>query len=403
MKFFVNIKELSISIFLFIYRIWQGIKAKRIRQKDRIKVLFVVSDIGLWKTENLYLEMLNHPRFTPLLLALENKKDQKSQEKVELYFTQKGYMFLRLEGSDNIQNKIAPDIIFYQQPYPGFIDDKYFMKKNLSSLICHVNYGFRSIIDPLFINMVYQLLPWQLYSENELCTSELSSIMMNKGVNLVTTGLPIMDELLTSKECLDDPWPSHPNKARIIYAPHHTVRDEDFMAMGTCTTYGDFILKMAEKYVDNTQWVFKPHPFLKERLINVWGKERADAYYRKWEDLPNAQIADGRYLELFKHSDAMIHDCGSFTLEYLYTGKPVMFLYDQRGRKSSLKINKVTREAQKVHYTGLSEEDIENFILMVISKNDPMSSFRNCFVEHYLLPPSGNTACQNIINKILNE
>ena len=60
----------------------------------------------------------------------------------------------------------------------------------------------------------------------------------------------------------------------------------------------------------------------------------------------NAQMVDGRYIEVFKHSDAMIHDCGSFSLEYFYAHKPMMFLYENKGRKDKVHINDVTKEAK---------------------------------------------------------
>ena len=46
----------------------------------------------------------------------------------------------------------------------------------------------------------------------------------------------------------------------------------------------------------------------------------------EWESLSNAQLETGKYVDLFMTSDAMIHDCGSFTIEYHYTLKPVMYL-----------------------------------------------------------------------------
>ena len=39
-------------------------------------------------------------------------------------------------------------------------------------------------------------------------------------------------------------------------------------------------------------------------------KEKTDKYYRSWEKAENSNIERGKYLGLFLHSDAMIHDCG---------------------------------------------------------------------------------------------
>lgn len=61
-------------------------------------------------------------------------------------------------------------------------------------------------------------------------------------------------------------------------------------------------------------------------LIPYGEKRKTDRYYSEWESLSNAQLETGKYVDLFMTSDAMIHDCGSFTIEYHYTLKPVMYL-----------------------------------------------------------------------------
>jgi DivIVA domain-containing protein len=63
--------------------------------------------------------------------------------------------------------------------------------------------------------------------------------------------------------------------------------------------------EFAEKYADRIQWAFKPHPLLRDTLYQHpdWGKERTDAYYGRWESMPNTQLETGAYVELFKQSD----------------------------------------------------------------------------------------------------
>lgn len=114
-------------------------------------------------------------------------------------------------------------------------------------------------------------------------------------------------------------------------------------------------------------------------------------------------MVDGRYIEVFKHSDAMIHDCGSFSLEYFYAHKPMMFLYENKGRKDKVHINDVTKEAKSLHYRGDNEQAIEQFIVDVINGIDPMKEQREEFFAKNLTPKGGKSACQNIIDAILGE
>ena len=104
---------------------------------------------------------------------------------------------------------------------------------------------------------------------------------------------------------------------------------------------------------------------------------------------------------LFKYSDAMIHDCGSFKIEYLYANNPVMFLYKDEPPYDYT--NWQTQKALLLHYRGQNKSDIESFIINVINGVDPLMEEREDFLNRYLTPPHGKTACENIINAILGE
>lgn len=150
---------------------------------------------------------------------------------------------------------------------------------------------------------------------------------------------------------------------------------------------------------NDIQIVFKPHPLLLTKLYNIWGKEKTDHYYSQWEKGDNTQIALGDYVPLFLYSDAMIHDCGSFTVEYLYTKKPVMYLVKDEHHADDL--NEFGKKAFDLHYKGRCVEDVENFIKDVIAGRDEKKNEREIFYQDYLLPPDGNTASDNIIKAIL--
>ena len=66
------------------------------RQKPKIKMLFVISEISIWKTESLYCEMLKHPRFEPILgvgLIAADKPSESIRKFTTLldYISQKKY------------------------------------------------------------------------------------------------------------------------------------------------------------------------------------------------------------------------------------------------------------------------------------------------------------------------
>ena len=144
------------------------------------------------------------------------------------------------------------------------------------------------------------------------------------------------------------------------------------------------MLETARKYKDKVQFVFKPHPMLKDKLYKneSWGPEKTDAYYDAWNTMPNTRLADGNYVDLFITSDAMIHDCSAFTAEYLYVNKPVMYVTEKERIES---FNSFANECFQVHYHGSSIRDIETFIDNVINGKDPLLKERTALVKEKLL------------------
>lgn len=376
-------------------------KVRRIRSKETIKVLFVINELGSWKTENLYNKMLQHPRFKPVLLLVEEKSAPYAFNLFKDYLKKNNYLFFTSENNEKINSLFKSDIIFYQKPYTGIIEDKYFFYYHLDSLFCYVAYCFRNRCNPELRNIQLYDFVWQIYADNNTIIEEFSHILRSKAKNMVNTGLSFMDDLLLPKTSYNDPWKKvDGNCKRIIFAPHHTIFS-DLYTYATFFEYCDFMLELVNKYKDSVQWAFKPHPLLKAKLYKVWGAEKTDVYYSKWEKFDNTQIAEGEYMGLFKYSDALIHDCGSFKLEYLYTGNPVLYL-----SKSDQEFdypNWQTQESLRLHYRASTKDDIEKFVKNVINGVDSLKQDREGFVKNVLTPPNGKTACQNIINAILGE
>lgn len=382
------------------YKLSIPFKVSKMRKKEHIDVLFVLSEVSMWKTENLYLKMLSHPRLTPHLLAVGDCIKPDSYMEVMDYCRSKGYPCGILNKGESIQSKYSPDIIFYQQAYEGYIDDSLFYNSNRDSLFCFVNYCFRNTLNEKTVNLYLLNIAWKVFSENDTCTKEVSRFMRNHGVNLYNTGLPIMDIFTQPKENFPNRWKENSiGRKRIIYSPHHSILPEDRLAWGSILEYGDFILQLARKYKKETQWIFKPHPFLKAKLFTVWGVERTEAYYNSWNTMENTQMVDGDYIDIFKHSDAMIHDCGSFMIEYIYSHNPVMYLFSSRPQKD-VDINKMSAEALKLHYSAHSALDIENFLQNVIEGKDVLREDRETYYKTELKPKT-NSACDNIIKEII--
>lgn len=385
------------------YHLWLSYRIWRIRKKKKIRFAFLVQELSQWKTESLYKAMLDHPRFAPVLCVSPSLAYPGAEDVLMKYCKEKGYDYFFLDPGKTIAKQIDVDIVVPEKPYPNQMHFLHQVDNNRNIPYVVIPYYLSTIIEEWIVNKRVNLLCWKQFVDNESCRRAWSKIHRLKGKTYLVTGLPVMDELLTPKEDLMDVWPERDGKKRIIYAPHHTVADLHVKGIGYSTflDYCEFMLEMRDKYRDKVYFVFKPHPSLRNKLYEYWGAEKTEAYYSRWENPGVSHIEEGKYLSLFKHSDAMIHDCGSFTIEYLYTGLPVMYLV--RGESHTDNMIPYAKEAFDLHYKGFTRGNIEQFIKDVIAGKDPRAEERRVFYENNLLPPHGKTACENIINAILGQ
>ena len=400
-RFIQWFKDLPDTIFWQLYdhaimpaRVW------RLRHKKSISVVFAVSNLASWKTERLYRQMVKHPRFSPMLAIVIQPSDD-SRAELRQYFREQGYPFRELAEDETICRTLSPDIIFFQHPYEHYYVPAHSFERNRNALFCYVIYSMRSSTEWWATDIPLIGHCWQVYYENSLNLETYRRLNKNHAANGLATGLPVMDELLTPAQQVADPWKPSAGKKRIIYAPHHTITDVDWMQLSTCLTLGPIMLELAEKYSDRVQWAFKPHPWLRGKLETIWGKEATDRYFDRWSRVEWSQFESGTYLGLLKHSDAMIHDCGSFTMEYLFTGKPVMYLL-RPGGDYSTGLNEMHRRAFALHYHATSRADIEQFINDVLTGTDPLKEGREHYLQTYLIPPATGCATTNIISALLS-
>lgn len=399
---------------LLNYRLKIDKIVKQVRSKEKINVLFVLGDLSLWKTEGLYQAMSHNDRFAPIIGTTLIVKDIPSESirkynALLKYLKEKKYTFIEI-CSENIQ-KNKPDIVFYQQPYDDFLTPGIFFERMAANevLICDVHYSMRTLAvkkkNKWVIDQWLYRYCWQMYVENSL-TAKLGKLSMLRGANIVVTGIPVQDEFTKDANLFNNPWKEqHFEKKKIIFAPHHTIAQKSRLLNLSCfLEVCDFMQELCKKYENQVQFAFKPHPFLKTKLIDFWGEKKTQLYYDTWATMPNSQLEEGPYMDLFKHSDAMIHDCDSFTIEYCFMKKPVMFLSNPTAiseRRNDL--NEFGQKAFDLHTKGLLKEEVEAFILNVINGVDDLKKEREDFFFDYLVPPNGRTASENIIRAITGD
>lgn len=391
-------------------------KIRTIRCKAKIKVAFFLIHESVWKYEYLYNLFSKDIRFEPVIVICPytvygEEEMLKDMIKAYKYCLEQGYRVIKSYNEElkewiDIKNIFSPDIIFFTNPHK-LTKDEYYITNNLNSLTCYAPYGVtHTHLNEMQYDLPFHNLLWKYFVETELHRKMAFEYSTCKGNNTVVTGYPGIDPLFFNKTPIDDPWKNKDRKLkRIIWAPHHTIdEDKAFLSYSNFINLSDVFLNIATANHDKVQIAFKPHPLLKKKLYGEksWGKERTDIYYSKWENLPNGQLNESDYINLFQTSDAMILDSGSFLNEYLCVNKPSLYLV--RDENLTCRYNEFGKMAFAQHYHGKDEHDILNFINdIVIAGKDNLKNSRENFVEKYLLPPNNVSASQNIYEYLLKQ
>ena len=385
--------------------------AHRLRDKEHIEVAFFLTIPGMWKSDYLFQALQAHPRFHPYVViypyswfkGFSKSEVDATVERTRRFVEEKGFEYVipydtQHDRWEDVKKTKNPDIVVFTTPYKDF-PPQYFVYHYRDKLTCYVPYGFSSLnMKGVNYDLIFHNLVGLHFVESELHRQLAETYSRNKAANVAVTGYPGTEVFLRKDYHPRNVWKPQPTqKKKVIWAPHHTI--DSTLELSTFLLRCDDMLALAEKYRDGIQFTFKPHQLLKFKLQQLWGEKKTADYYNRWATMENTQLEESSYVDLFLTSDAMIHDCGSFTTEYLFTGKPVMYLtHDERFAE---RFNPFGIKAFECHYRGSDMERIEHFLSdVVLAGNDPMRSQREAFFRQYLQPVDGMMPSERIIYEI---
>lgn len=258
------------------------------------------------------------------------------------------------------------DIIYYANPYDGMAHEYHKIsyactKKNV--LPVYVSYGY-DVGKYTTLNRLtgHELnYVWKLFADTTYTYDDYKRYQIIKGENVVLAGYSKMDSF-----CQGDQ--ENKKRKKILISPHHTISTK-VLPLSNFLEYSDLILRLPDIFPD-VDFVFRPHPLLFTTLENTgnWTNNQVEEYLSELKRKGVEYSSGGDYLKVFSECDAIINDCGSFTVEWLYTGKPGCFVYNNRLRPKQL--TTLMNKAIEEYDIARSEQDILGFIRKVISESD---------------------------------
>lgn len=389
---------------------------KKNAQNKPINVLFVCHEPSLWNMfESIYAAMENDSKFLPLVVALPYKhgtlpegqyKDAGMLEYCEARKIKvvRGY---NKEKDEWLQpSTLEPDYVFFQTPYSVFPQCWLVKQISMMARICYIPYAtclFRGEVEETlhpasFFQHTRFIFKESIFSR-DLFIKNFRSQGWLKEDNVILSGHPKLDYLTNNNQTKNGSWKRGFQKdiKRIIWTPRWNTSE------GNCHffDYKDFFVSFCKENQD-VDFIFRPHPLCLQNFLNTGELSQKDLSLLEMQYAQSLNMIldkSAEYRDTFLTSDILVSDISSMLLEYLGTGKPIIYTH---------RINVFNDLGMKLSeglYWVNNVMELKKTIDMLISGNDPLLIKRKQLMSEILYMPNGGSglAIKDVIKTDFNQ
>ncbi len=356
--------------------------------RARLRVGFIVCTSAKWGLDSVVAALRDRPEvacgFYPTLSDVDLRRSPAQRRanyaRERAFFAARAPILADLydTGRDAMMpaEAIDCDIAFIQQPW-GMQD----LSRRLAGRVrtAYVHYGMPVIANDRMQSGLPDFHPflWRYFAATEPHAARIRAGGMVREAALRVTGHPKFDIYHSPAPARDAValWPhaSETGRMRVIYAPHHGL-GPGTLQLGTFAWSGPAMLDLARRHSE-VDFIFRPHPNLGLELARS-GVMRADqwqSWLQSWQEGPNTALSlDGGYFDMFRTSDLLITDSGSFLAEYLPTNRPLLRLV----RDEATPLNDFGQRLAAGFYTARDPAQMEALFHQIAQGHDPLAPAR---------------------------
>ena len=381
----------------------------QLQSNEAIRIVFIVQHPSVWsswrsvwvaatKGQRFISKVVLTPFIHPISSAAVTYDDMKKcliDEKVP---------FCTAEFFD--VNSFKPHVTFVQNPYeytrPANI--RIDQLKKAGSRIAYIPYGLEIgggawNIAAQFDSPVHRSA-WRIFARSERHKAMFGKYCHVGNDHVFVVGHPKFDTM-NVRHCSCMPvglTKKIADRKVLLWTPHFSVGEPP--TWSTYNLYGDFILSEMHRRQDLFMLI-RPHPMFFQAMQQnkVWGPDGETCFRKMVYESDNLWLdVNPDYHDAFSVSDALITDVGSFLLEYLPTGKPILYLHHPNG----LGMND-DRDLVQYLYSASGPIEIEAFMKMFALGDDHRKKEREGALSKFLHGLDSNIGehiCQHIYSSI---
>ena len=371
----------------------------RLREKkkhgEKIHVVFVCHRPQVWPSLKTVCEAFRQdPLFRVTVVAIPTKKcfpdtgfslNEYEGTGAEAFWSGKGCVNGYDYGSGEWLDlkSVAPDYVFFQQPYNVMRPDQYSsLLVSRYAKICYVAYGYEmmrgdviegSHPDDFFQNVTYY------FSQDKYNQDFMADYLErkdNRFTRSILTGYPKFDTVETIRK------PCDTGTLKAVWCPRW-CEDE-----GNSNFY-EYGHGLADFFADsdNAELLFRPHPQMRinMRADDARKEQRLAEMMAHIAGSRHCRIDDGEnYADSFEWSDCMIADMTSLMGDYFLTGKPIIYCHKVDC------FSEAGRHLAEGFYWVRNLDELKQTLAMLANGDDPLFEKRQAIIrEHYFLPEGG--------------
>lgn len=384
---------------------------RSLSRRERVPILFLAQDVSTWKCDSIYRAAEHHPRLDPVVVVHPRGGAYESllshdrtacnlflHDRTADSFETMGYVVKRtldrrgrLIGS-GISGK---GILVSTNPHSGITPTLFRPQLLLEHLPVYIPYmiGVYSS-ERLNFDLLTYHLAWRHYRATPWHHEQGLRKVPDSSRNSRFVGYSNRDRLVSALATT----PRRSGAPVLLWAPHHSIEPGEYQ-ISTFLEWHEVFLDMARSGREASV-IFRPHPLLLGKLVQLWGLHRAQSYWVAWREALSGRISEAEHqAEVFAESDAIIHDSITFMGEWLLVGRPAAFLMrsdiDPRER-----LNDLGREFLRGHHLVHDAEDLEEFIKLIRCGADPLAATQQELAAAHLPSPRFGSVGQAVVQDI---
>ncbi len=374
--------------------------------RRKLHALFLTQEPACWPSlETVFAAAQSDPDYhaTIVYTPFFHKDYSEQVDYFDTYTEEMGVPLTRHDEYD--LTKDSPDVVFVIKAY-GNIPTGYEIKhlEKVVPRIVYIPYGMEISKDLIKFAFQYYLhyKAWRHCAYGEILKPYAEQYGYCNGENIAVWGHPKADHYRNMEEKRE----SIPQELKdfikgrktILWTPHHLI-NLDGEGNGTWLIWGMKILQLAFENPD-IAFIMRPHPLMFGALVNngIMTQDELDVMIERVKSSDNIMLDESAsYHDAFNAADAIITDGTTFSIEFLYTKKPIMltprnmegfYLYEQM---------------MESYYIATDTESISDFINKIRIGDDPLEEKRLQLYKEAFYIPEDITVGENIINNVKKD